>query len=359
MKKILVIGMSSVLGGVETYIYNLVSKLYTEFSFDFLVVGRKEKSVFEDKINTLFKDNRNHFFYSLNLKENYKAGREWLKRFYSLNHYDIIYLNTCTNARIIYCKDALKQGVALITHSHNGSGASTLNNFLCRRYVLKKSQKLLACSDLASKWLFGRTKRKVEFVPNGVDLKRFSFNKEERTVTREKYNLNSDIVVGHVGRFSYQKNHEFFIKLARHLGENFKFLLAGDGPLKNNFIAEIVKSGLQHRFIICDNTNEVEKLYSAMDIFVMPSLFEGLPIVAIEAQCSGLPCIFSDTISRQTALSNHCKFVSLDRIEDWLNQIHDTKFISRYDGVPILERNGFSLEACTNKIRNIFMELSS
>ena len=159
MKKILVIGMSDTLGGVETYIYNLIKMIdKKKFTFDFLVIGQDNKSVFEKEINDILGNDKNHFYYSPNLKKHYVETQKWLTQFYKKNQYDIIYLNTCTAARISYCVKGLKNNrTKLITHSHNGKADNwkgSLTNKLIKKYTTKRSAYRLACSDLAYSYLF-------------------------------------------------------------------------------------------------------------------------------------------------------------------------------------------------------------
>lgn len=356
MKKILIIGLSSILGGVETYIYNVV-KLFdiNKYMFDFLIIGN-DKSVFEDELNSFFNDGVNHFYYCPNLKTDYIKGKKWLNKFYSNNKYDIIYLNTCTSARVQYCFGGIRNGAKLISHSHNGSGDSKTNNFVFRPILNYYSKIKFSCSDLATKWLFGNSKN-VKIVPNGVDTKRFCYDKNNRKFIRNKLKLkDKDILIGHVGRFSSQKNHKYFISLAKILDDKYKFLLIGDGSLKSDFINLINEKKLQDKFKILDSKNDVEKYYSAMDLFVMPSLYEGLPIVAVEAQTNGLSCIFSDTVSKDADLSNNCSYVSLDDDKNWKIEIEKRAKV-RYDGVKKIKTRKFDIASTVKMLEKTFDEL--
>lgn len=357
MKRVLIIGMSPVLGGVEMYIYNLIKFMNKdEYMFDFLVISDK-KSVFEKEINDLINDNKNHFYYSPNLKKNYFKARKWLMDFYSTHIYDLVYLNTCTSARINYCIDAINRGGKLITHSHNGCGLSILNNKIYRKYIRNKSDKLLSCSDIAAEWLFGKGTTNVRMIANGVDTGRFKYDSDERERIRYEYHIpNDNIVIGHVGRFFKQKNQKYFIKLAKNLSDNYKFMLIGDGELKENFFKSVLNESLEDRFILLPSQDDVERYYSAMDIFAMPSVFEGLPIVAVEAQATGLPCVFSDNISKQTDLSGRCKFVPLNELELWIKTINEIN-IERYDGKLCIENNGFGVNSTVKVIDSIFREV--
>lgn len=358
MKNVLIIGMSSVLGGIETYIFNLIKYIdKDDLSFDFLVVG--EKSVFEDEINALFKDERNHFFYVENMKKHYFKTNKKLKELFNSRKYDLIYINTVTAARTIYCKYAIeKQNIPLIVHSHSGKCKflRNMNNNLYRNYVNRNSCFKLACSDLAGDNVFGKNKKDIEIIPNGIETSRFCYSSKWRETIRTEYGIGDDkIVIGHVGRFSQQKNQQFFVNLSKRLSDRYIFMLIGDGDTKQTIERMVKENNLSHRFIILPAKSDIEKYYSAMDIFAMPSLFEGLPIVAVEAQATGLPSILSATVSEQTALSDRCEFVSIDNLDDWIQAIQDID-LSRYDGKKVIIENKFEVNETAEMVRKIFDE---
>ncbi|MBR3834780.1 MAG: glycosyltransferase [Lachnospiraceae bacterium] len=358
MKNILIVGMSSVLGGVETYIYNLIKYIDKDgLSFDFLVVG--EKSVFEDEINAMFDDGRNHFIYVQNMKKHYFSTNKKLKEMFNSRRYDLIYINTVTAARTIYCKYGIeKQNIPLIVHSHSSQGNffRNINNNLYKRYVNKHSCFKLACSDLAGEKVFGKNKEEIVIVPNGIDASRFSYSSLWREEIRKEHGISDNkIVIGHVGRFSAEKNQQFFIELCKKLNDDYVFMCIGDGDTKENVIKMINDNNLSNRFIILPVKSDIERYYSAMDIFAMPSLFEGLPIVAVEAQASGLPIILSSTVSEQTALSDRCEFVSIDSLDDWIQAIQ-VKDISRYEGKKVIIDNKFEVNETAEMVRKIFDE---
>lgn len=352
-KKVLIIGMSSILGGVETYIYNFVKYISREnYFFDFLIIGTK-RSVFENEINKLLGDGINHFYYCPNLKYDYLSGKKWLHHFYKKHNYDYIYLNTCTAAKVQYCTIPVNKGSILISHSHSGDGNSKINNAFFRPYLKKKSKYKLACSDLAGKWLYGGQCFDFDIIPNGVDTSRFAFDERKRNELRKELNIcNRDVLIGHVGRFSYEKNHEFFLSLAKILPNRFKFICIGNGELKEEFINKIKNNNLSDRFLILPVQNNIEAYYNAMDLFAMPSIYEGLPIVSVEAQANGLNCIFSDAVSKQADLSEHCFFISLNELEDWKNTIGKMP-LERYDGKSKIQEKKFDIYSTVKKVEDI------
>lgn len=270
-------------------------------------------------------------------------------------------LNTCTAARISYCVKGLKNNrTKLITHSHNGKADNwkgSLTNKLIKKYTTKRSAYRLACSDLAYSYLFSDSMSGKWFVPNGVEIDRFKFNEVERRIIRVQNNISKDnIVIGNVGRFSAQKNHRYFLDLAEKLDNKFVFLLLGNGELKEEFIEKVKECGLEDKFRVVSAKTDVERYYSAMDVFVMPSIFEGLPITAIEAQCNGLPCVFSTYITQQVKLSSNCEFVDLEDKGKWIEVISNFSK-SRYDGVKVITDNKFDIDSTVKMMEMIFEEL--
>lgn len=358
MKKILIIGMTPILGGVETYIYNLIKAMdKSEYQIDFLVPG-SEKAVFEIELNNLLGGTENHFYYCSNIKKNFIKTKLWLRKFYKEKRYDLIYLNTCSAAKISYCSYAVNiLGGKLISHSHNGNGFSSLLNSLFQKRIYNCSDIRLACSDLAAKWLYGNDAENVLIVPNGVEVSKFEFSEKNRQSVRKRLNINDNkIVIGHVGRFSEQKNHSFCVKIAKLMEPKFHFLLIGDGELKQPLIEEIKAECLEERFTILPSQKDVEKYYSAMDIFIMPSIYEGLPIVAVEAQANGLNCILSSEISHQTNLTNHCEFIPINNVDLWVSAIKN-KSCNRYDGKSLVKMAGFDNSDTVKIISDCFQKV--
>ncbi len=354
--------MTDILGGVETFIYNVIKNAdRKQFCFDFLVIGSKTKSVFEKELNGIFADGVNHFYYAPPMKKKFIYTNKWLKSFYDAHDYDIIYLNTTTAARIMYCRYAIKRkGVKLVAHSHQGNAISIkggLGNIIYRHYLTKNSCKRFACSEKAYKWLYDDAPLPQNIIPNGIDTNKFVYSQEDRKVLRKDFGVNNgQIVIGHVGRWNAQKNQSYFISLSKVLGDDYLFLCIGNGPDRENFEAAIKSNGVAKRFILIDARDDVFRYYSAMDIFAMPSLYEGLPIVAVEAQCSGMPCVLSDRISKQTNISDKCIFIPLEKLDEWRKTILGMD-LTRYDGKSILESKGYSIKDTVRLLESVFIKI--
>lgn len=359
MKRILVFGMSSTLGGVETYLYNLAKNIEKDkYIFDYFIVG-SDKSVFEEELIKINQDSK--FYYAPNIKREFITGNRWLKEFYNHHRYDAIYMNTCTAARVKYCEYCVKKyKTPLIVHSHSGNAISAINIFsnkLYRNKITRVSKVHLACSEVAYRWMFSDKLNNDDIIPNGVDLDRFKYNDTWRDEIRSQLGIEkNEVLIGNVGRFSPQKNQFYFIELAKRLEKKYKFLIVGDGELKKSIQNKISEEKLDDRFRILPAKNDIEKYYSAMDIFAMPSIFEGLPIVGIEAQAEGLICILSTNISLQTGLSDRCSFIGIDNVGAWVDAITKCS-LERYNGSKLVKEKGFDSMRPVKMMEKIFDQI--
>lgn len=353
--KVLVIGLFPTLGGIESYIYNLVKKIdRNRYYMDFWVIGDNGKTFYEDEINSLYDDGRNHFYYLPNLKKKFIASIVTIFHLIKKNKYDAIYLNSDTSAKVLYClyQKAVQQ-TPIIMHCHS-SGGENRNHLLFQPLMNRLCKYKVACSEKAAQWMFGnKYLDNAIIIPNGVDTKRFRFNKEFRDKIRKMLKINErEVLIGHVGRFTSVKNHAFIIELIASLPDQYKAVFIGDGELRDEIIGLINEMNLTNRVILLSARNNIEEYYSAMDFFVMPSFYEGLPIVAVEAQCSGLPCILSDNISRMSSVSDNCIFLPLS-IERWKTVLEERKK-QRYDGETLVTKANLSIDVQADKICNIF-----
>lgn len=311
-------------GGLENIIMNIYRNIdRNKVQFDFLV-HYKKKCFFDDEINKLggniyrftFREDNNIIKYIMQLKKFFKEHDE----------YNIVHSHMPSLA-YIHLGIAKKYKIKCrIVHCHEASYLKTFKGYLkkiCFRFAKYNANKYWACSTEAGKYLFND--RAFEIIPNSIDIDRFRFNKDERDRTRKKLNIENKLVIGHIGRFNLEKNHKFLVEIfvkIQKINTNSILLLIGTGELEKKIRSMVVQLGISDKVKFLGVCKDVEKLYNAMDIFVMPSYFEGLPVTGVEAQASGLKCIFSDTITNEVAVTDLSKFISLDEnIDYWVSDI--------------------------------------
>lgn len=310
-------------GGTETFIMNMYRNIDRKmFQFDF-VVHTKEKGVFEDEIKQLggrvfyfsIKDDKNFFKYEKDLDSFFKKHQE----------YKIIH---CAMPSIGYIHEriAKKNGIKVrIAHSHSANHDKNLRGYL-KGITSKKMKKYstinLSCSKKAGDYLFGNENYKI--IHNAVYLDKYKFKSHIRKEIRNKLGINDKIVLGHVGRISKEKNHKFLIELMKIMPDNYVLLCIGTGPNEKKIRNIVHKQNLDDKIKFLGRKDNVGEYYSVFDILLLPSLYEGLPTVAIEAQISGLPCILSNKITSEVKIINNVKFLKLD-IQLWKNEILNMK----------------------------------
>ena len=316
------------MGGIQNYIMNLYRSTDKEkIQFDFVEHSASE-GVFDNEIKSnggrIFAcpkyTGRNHFVYC-----------KWWNDFFTLHpEYHVIHGHVRSTASI-YLKIARKYGLVTIAHSHstsNGSGISAVIKGIMQLPIRYQADYLFACSDKAGKWLFGEknlTRPNYRMIPNGVDLQRFAFNDEKRNQMRNGLGIvEGTFVLGHIGRITTPKNHKFLVELFAEYhkkNQNSKLLLVGDGELFETVKQQVDQLGIHDAVIMTGSKTNTEDFYQAMDVFVFPSLWEGLPVSVVEAQANGLPCVLSDVITHDVDLTDQIQYLSLNEKRLWLKEI--------------------------------------
>lgn len=222
-----------------------------------------------------------------------------------------------------------------IAHSHNTTCDKKIAHFFLKPILNLLCDYPVACCEEAGKWMFGDNNNFL-VIPNGNDFDKFKFNYERRCNIRKKHCLDDKIVIGHVGNFNYQKNHQFIIDVLRLLKDKYQskyhIVLIGDGPEKENFENEISKYNLEENITILGKLNpqDVACWLNCFDLMILPSRFEGFPNVLIEWQINGLPCIVSDRITKDVNITKKVFFLPIDPGSPrlWVNQIVNTELLN-------------------------------
>ena len=318
MIKVLQIGIGNIAGGLEAFVMNYYRVLVSmDVQFDFLCMY--DKIAYEEEISAL----GGHVFYVPNVKKDYIGYTKQLKEILKNTTYDAVHVNMLSAANIVPLRIAHQMGVKkVIAHSHNSSCPGLvrkLMNWWNRPRVAKYATDKAACGELAGRWMFGDRSfesGQVTVLHNAIDAEKFCFSEKERTDIRRRYGWDGKFVTGHVGRFDLQKNHERIIDIFSELKKekpNAVLCLVGQKDGLYEKIEEKVKTaGLENDIFFVGKQKNVNAFLSAMDLFLFPSLFEGVPFALIEAQASGLPCVASDTISEETLVfPEKVKYLSL------------------------------------------------
>ena len=245
--------------------------------------------------------------------------------------YNIIHMHT-DSARVVFLVWLAKIAGCkkIIVHSHSTSCRNIKTHQITKKLLCcTPNIKRIACGKEAGIWIHG--KKKFEVIPNGIDMKKYQFQKEIRERKRKEINIQNQFVVGHVGRFCKVKNHVKIINVFENiikLHENSILLLIGVGEEKEYIKQLVQEKNLQKKVIFLENRSDVAELLQAMDIMIFPSLYEGLSITLIEAQATGLPIVSSSTVSKQTDISGLIKYVDLiENDETWAKIILEVKQI--------------------------------
>lgn len=209
-----------------------------------------------------------------------------------------------------------------IAHSHNTACDHPVMHQLLRPFFGCLYQKAIACSHLAGQWMFGN--RPFEVLQNGIDTSRYLYNEETRRRFRKRLGIGDAFLIGHAAQYTLQKNHEFLLEVFQKLAEKREdvwLMLAGNGPRFLEIEQKIKEHPYRDRILVLGDLPQIEEAYSAMDLFVLPSLFEGFPVVLVEAQAAGLPCLVSDRITKEVNLSGNVHFLPITSADVWADAI--------------------------------------
>lgn len=310
-------------GGVEAVVYNYYKNIdHNRFQFDFFY--DKDSPFTPPKELVELGAN----FYPITSYKNIFSYIGSLVRLFKKNKYLIVHSNMNTLSPFSLFAAKFSGVPVRIIHNHSTAGKGEFKKN-CLKYVLRPfakcfATKYCACGNYAAKWLFGEktyNSGKVKVFKNAIDLSKFKFNEDTRSKIRHELNIENKLVVGHIGRFCKQKNHEFLIKIfekIRDIKQNSVLVLVGVGELEEEIKNLVHQKKLDDCVKFLGKRNDCNELYQSMDVFVLPSNYEGLGVVGIEAQSVGIPCLFSENIPLETKISPNVKYLSLEESpEKW------------------------------------------
>lgn len=341
------------LGGAESRIMDLYRQMNRdEIQFDFLVHRNDGKPQFYDEE---IKSLGGQIYVLPKFKVyNYFSYKKAVTSFFALHHAFQVVQGHMTSTAAIYLPIAKRFGIPMtVAHARNAGvvkGPKGIATRFFRRGLAKKADVLFACSKLAGEDVFGTDAMKrgrVKIVHNAIDAKRFAFDEKKRQEAREALGIMDQLALGHVGRFDYQKNHpyllEVFAKVCKKRPDAV-LLLLGDGGARQAMEERCRELGIAERVKFLGNRKDTERYYQAMDVFLLPSFFEGLPGVLVEAQAAGLICMVSDTVTREAEATDLVTWLSIDAPpECWAEEILKRVPYERRNTTKELTEAGFDV----------------
>lgn len=360
MKKILIVGMTDFPGGLERYIYNYCNVIDRTKYHIYILNECDGKIAYEEQLNqlgaTIVKVIRrkanciNHYFGLIKLFKQYK--------------FDVVYYNTLdlANVDVLMLAPFFNRAVIRMVHAHNSQGAAKgLRRLLMRvhqQLLPLLAERRLACSIIAGKWMYAG--KSFEVINNGIDLAKFILDAKKKMEMLQKLNLQGKRIYGTVGRLGMQKNPTFCVEIMKHISNiepNSVFLHIGDGPMREEMEKLIRENDLQDKYLLVGKIDDVEDYYQVMDMFILPSIYEGLPFVLIEAQAMGIPCLVTDNdcVCKETDLGiGLVQFMTLESgAENWAKKVVSMPVINdtdRYMFNKKVDDANFGLNTCFKNI---------
>lgn len=359
------------LGGIETFITNVILRIdYNLFDIELVVVNKvtdQYDSLFESlgvKVKVLVPTEE------LNPIKRFSKGLPAFKEYLRTNisRDTIIHFNLSDSIDLLYVYLAKKRGIKVrIVHSHNSSATSSLKKVVHKVGMIFLSATpnyYFACSRLAAEWLFPKKVckyKKYFFIRNAVDTQKYKFNIAKREKIRKQYKWNDNLIFGEVGRFNKQKNHLFLLRIFKEivrLKPNSLLVLVG---AKDGIYEEIKtfskKLGIEKNVLFFGKSSKVADLLQAFDIFMLPSLYEGLPFVLVESQAASLPSLVSSTVTNEIKLTKYIKFESLKSSpKEWADTAIKLASMTRAPDNVALVKEGYDVNSMVKNLEQLYLK---
>ncbi len=353
--------------GIETMLMNYYRNIdRSKVQFDFLC-NKKKKGAYDEEILSMGgKIYRTPGLNPLKFPKYLKYMRELFKEH---PEYNIIHAhNGALGVYALYAarKNNIKHR---IFHAHGASITFDLKwplKMFCRSRLLNNCNHNWTCGIEAARCYFGNKnveKGNYTFVPNAIDVEKFAFSEETRNNIRKENNLKDKFVIGHIGRFMKQKNHSFLVDIFNEIHKmdsSAVLVFLGDGELEDEIRKKVSSLGLTDSVIFKGNVSNAHEWYQAFDVFVLPSVWEGLPVVGVEAQAASLPCVFSASVTKEIKLTDNAKFISLDdNAKAWADEIIKSKNNSiRKDMTGEISKAGYNIKVEAYKLQEMYENMA-
>lgn len=345
-------------GGLETMIMNYYRNIdRTNVQFDFLV-HREFEADYDQEISRL----GGRIYHVSRLVPWSKKYKKELENFLAKHsEYKIIHVHQdCLSSVILKC--ANNQGIPVrIAHSHSASAVKDIKYPLKVHYmkqISKYATHLFACGKQAGDWMFCGNKYKI--IRNAIDTEKYEYSAEIAFKIRQELGLAEALVIGHVGNFTPAKNHSFLLRIFQAIHKikpEAKLVLVGGGDAMNTVKEEAASIGVQEQMVFTGVRTDVNELMQAMDVFVFPSLYEGLPVTMIEAQAAGLPCVISDHVSSECIITNGLVSSNKldDSVEEWAKQILQQSEVPRENHRKEIIDAGYDIKTAARELEKFYL----
>lgn len=352
-------------GGAETMIMNIYRNIDREkVQFDF-IMHCSEKCDYTAEIETL--GGKIYALPRFKGKNCFAYVKAWNHFFQQHPAYKIIHGHVRSTAAI-YLSIAKKYGLVTIAHSHstsNGTGFPAVVKNSMQYPVRYIADYLFACSKGAGEWMYGKKavqKSNFKVIRNAIDISKYVFDEIKRKTAREQLGIDGKFVIGHVGRFQYPKNHRFLLEVFKEIytqNRQSVLLLVGDGEMRPQIEQKIAQLNLQDCVILTGVRSDVPELLHAMDVFLFPSLFEGFPVTVVEAQAAGLPCVLSDSITKDVCITPLVAYMSLHQpAKAWTNKtVQLQKDCNRQNTCENIKEAGYDIHKNAEWIESFYIKV--
>ena len=351
MQKILVYGMTDNRGGMESYIHNIYQNLdKNRYQFDFVCdfPDMVLKDYYLSQGSTIYfipPKNKGLFKHLISMYKIIKQGG-----------YKIVYFNIMNAGYALNMLPAYLLGCKIIAHSHNAGTHKIRIHQLFKGLLKRLAKTKLACSEVAGQFMFGDDTC-YSVINNGIDLDKYQFSDAAYHAIRKQFAWDNKKIILHVARMDQQKNPHFVLDIMKRinrLDKDIHLAYVGDGPMKAELIERIKNENIQNISLL-GIREDIPQLMIAADVFILPSLFEGLPITAIEAQASGSPLLLSENISPATKILDTTEFLPISHADTWANEIIKclNAPVVRENKSNILRQHGYDIKDSTRILENI------
>ena len=346
-------------GGVESIVLNYSKALKNDVEPTFVCFDDSKEIPIEE-INSI----GGHYFIVPHVKHLGKFKKAF-KKILTENHFDIIHshINTLSVFTLKVAKQA-KYPIR-IAHSHSQSSKNEFLRNMVKNFLRKFSKKYatfyIACGEIAGRYQFGNKaydNGEVHIVKNAIDIAKFAYSEVDRLAVRKELNIPENTpVVGNIGRLCQTKNQTYVLSIAKKMPETH-FVIVGGGPLQED-LEKAIKENNLHNVHLAGTTENTARYYSAFDAFILPSLYEGVPVTGIEAQANGVYVIFSNNVPKESMVSTFGEFLPIgdENIDKWVESLSNVR--QHEDHTQEVINSGFSINEASNNLLQIYKSLLS